>query len=83
MKWMIDITFHADRQAEVAALVPQEQAHIKELREKGVVENLYISASRGHVWLIIHADSQAQVEQELSALPLYPYMQFEITQLVG
>ncbi len=85
MKWMITIRFNprdAQQQTEMMALIPQEQAHIKVLREQQIVDALYISADRRLVWLVMAGDSQEQVQQQLTALPLYPYMQTEISQLV-
>ena len=83
MRWMIDITFKPGSGPEMAPLVPREQEHIKELRERGVVEQLYISQQREHVWLVMQGESQDAVEQELRALPLYPYMNFQILPLIS
>lgn len=83
MKWMIDITFKPGSGPEMASLVPQEQEHIKVLRERGVVEQLYLSQQRERCWLVMQGESQEAVEQELRALPLYPYMNFQIIPLLG
>ena len=81
--FMIAITFEvaAGRQGEMAALIPQEQAHIRELQQQGVVETLYISADRSRVWLIMRGASQREVEQTLATFPLYPYMRPVFTEL--
>ena len=54
MKCMIAIQFHPQQlteqqRTEMMALIPEEQAHIKRLREKGIVEAIYISADRTQV----------------------------------
>ncbi len=84
MRWMVSFGFRVapEQQAEVAALIPQEQAHIKELTAQGVVEALYISADRSHVWLVMQGDSEAEVAQSLETFPLYPYMLSELTPLL-
>lgn len=82
MKFMIDIKFTSQHQAEIVALIPSEQAHVKELREQGAIEALYISNDRSRIWLVMQGQSQAQVQQKLKAFPLYPYMQAECTPLI-
>ncbi len=81
MRWMITIRFRPEQRAEIDALVPQEQAHVRALMERGTIETLYLSTDRSQVWLVMRGDSQAQVEQELRSFPLYPYMQLEIASL--
>lgn len=66
---------------EMNALIPQEQAHIKVLREQGIVEALYISAEHPYVWIVMQGESKEFIQQTLQSLPLYPYMQTEITPL--
>jgi muconolactone delta-isomerase len=83
MKWMADITFKPGSGSEMAPLVPKEQEHIRELRGRGVVEHLYMTENRDHVWIILQGDSQDAIEQELRALPLYPYMNLQILSLLG
>lgn len=83
MKWMADITFKPGSGPEMAPLVPKEQEHIKELRERGVVEQLYITEKRDHVWIILQGEAQDAVEQELRAFPLYPYMNLQVLPLLS
>ena len=82
MRFMVEITFIPQHQPEIAALVPQEQAHIKTLMEQGIVQAIYISADRSHVWVVMQGESQEHVQQELQSFPLYPYMNVELTALV-
>ena len=82
MRFMVEITFIPQHQSEIVALVPQEQAHIKTLMEQGVVQAIYISADRSHVWVVMQGESQEHVQQELQSFPLYPYMNVELTALV-
>ena len=49
---------------------------------KGIVETIYVSADRTVVWLIMKGESKEQLEQELSAFPLYPYMKTQFIPLV-
>lgn len=81
MKFMVSAGFQGSSE-ERNALIPQEQAHIKALREKGIVEALYISADHPYVWIIMQCESKEFILQTLQSLPLYPYMQPEITPLM-
>lgn len=69
------------RQA-MSALLPQEQEHVRELMQQGIIEAIYISTDRTLVWLVMQGESQAQLEQELSHFPLYPYMKADWKPLV-
>ena len=81
MKIMVSTGFQGSL-GEIQAIIPQEQAHIKALMERGIVESIYISADRSHVWIVMQGESEELVLQALQSLPLYPYMQPEITLLV-
>ena len=81
-KYMVSITFVPGHQSEIAALTPQERAHIAELRTKGIVETLYISQeSGGLVWIVMNGESKDEVQKALESFPMYPYMVLEITTL--
>ena len=82
MRWMADITFKSGSGPEMAPLVSKEQEHIKELRDQGVVEQIYITEKRDHVWIVMQGESQDAVEQELRAFPLYPYMNLQLLPLL-
>ena len=75
MRMMITVYFDPQHAEEISALVPQEQEHVKELLLQGKLEVLYISADRTTVWLILKGESAEEIQQELTAFPLYPYMQ--------
>lgn len=82
-RFLVDMGFEVppDRYNEMLSLVPQEQAHVAELRGRGIVETIYISADRSHVWLIMHGPSRQAVEQALTDFPLHPFMRPTITEL--
>lgn len=82
MRFMVITGFQGPAE-ERNALIPQEQAHIKALKEKGIVEALYISSSEHpYVWIVMQGESQEFIQQTLQSLPLYRYMQPEITPLM-
>jgi muconolactone delta-isomerase len=81
MEFMINARFRPQDQTEVFARIPQEQARIKELKDQGIEEALYISSDLSQVWIVMQGESQDQVQKSLETLPLYPYMEVQITPL--
>lgn len=82
MRMMIVIQFDPQHFEAMSALIPKEQEHIRELMSKGIVEAIYVSTDRTVVWLIMKEESKEQLEQKLSAFPLYPYMKAQFVPLV-
>ena len=81
MKFMVTVTFNQKPNDELRALIPAEQSRIKELVTQGVMQNGYMAASRSKIWLIMQGESQDVVQAALESLPLYKFMNVEITPL--
>jgi muconolactone delta-isomerase len=82
MKCFVAVTFVPGQQGAIAALMPAEQAHVRELMERGAIEAIHVAADRSRIWLVVPGDSPDQVRQTMAGLPLYPYMQLEVTPLL-
>ncbi len=82
MNMMVSIGFVQGQRDAIAALLPAEQARVAELREQGAIQAIFIEADRSHIWLVLPGESQEDVRQTLSTLPLYPYMELELTPLL-
>ena len=81
-RYMVSFTFVPGHQAEVTALIPQEQAHVKMLKEAGTIEALYISYENGgRGWIVMKGESKEGIQKALEAFPLHPYMVLEIVAL--
>jgi muconolactone delta-isomerase len=81
MRFLTKETFKAPPTAEVQALIPAEQAKVKELTEQGMIEALYVAADQSSAWMVWNVDSQAALEETHNTLPLHPHMNSEITVL--
>jgi len=84
MQFMASISFDPDHRAEIMQGLPAEQARVRQLQEQGVLETLYIPDGNGApkgVWVVFEADSRETVERAIESLPLFPYMQAELTPL--
>ena len=53
MRSMITMQLDMQHREEIAALVPQERAHVSELMSKGTIEALYMSANRTSFWMLM------------------------------
>lgn len=71
MKLMVALTIRRD--PAVAALIPAERAHIRDLMQQRKVDALYVGAG-SHVWLVMDAASEDEARQAVEAFPLRPYM---------
>jgi muconolactone delta-isomerase len=82
MRHMVSFKVIPGHQAEIAALVPKEQAHTAELRENGTIEELYLSLENGgHGWIVMKGESKEEIQRALEAFPFYPHMALEIATL--
>jgi len=81
MRFLVKDSFKAPPTAEVQALIPSEQASVKELTEQGLIEVVYVAADLSSVWGIWNCESQAALEEAHKTLPLHKYLTSEITVL--
>ena len=82
MRFLTKETFKAPPTAEIQALIPAEVARVKELSEQGLLAAVYTAADQSAVWIAWNVDSQAALEEALNSLPLHPYNNSEITELI-
>lgn len=82
MRFLTKESFRAPPTSEVLALIPAEQARVKELVDQGVVEAAYAAADNTAMWLIWHCESQAGLEEAHETLPMHEYLRSDVTQLV-
>jgi muconolactone D-isomerase len=82
MKHLVSVTFVPGQEQAIAERMPAEQAHVRELLQRGAFEQLYVAADRAGVWVVAEAESGDDVQRTMSTLPLYPYMRLQITPLL-
>lgn len=83
MRMMATLTFDQHQRAAVTALIPAEQAAIRELIARGTVEAVYIAADQARVWVVLRGASEGEVRHALESLPMAPYESIELTPLAG
>jgi len=71
MRFMVSFVYRDGVSGEdIQALVPEEQARVKALREEGVVEELYLAADRSRGWFVMQGESEEAIERATASLPL-------------
>jgi muconolactone delta-isomerase len=83
MKYMVQGTMRQSQTAETMALIPAEVAAGAALDQRGIRAALYVAADFSTAWQVFDADSEAEVREALSTLPLTPYTEYRITPLAG
>ena len=63
------------------ALLPKEQALVKELEENGTIVDTFIKLDMSGIFMVVGGNDIEEVHSKLSILPYYPYMKIEIIQL--
>jgi muconolactone delta-isomerase len=84
MQFMASISLDTARRGEVEQLLPAEQARVRELQQEGVLDALYVPDGSGApvgLWVVFNGDSQDAIQSVIQTLPLYPYMQLDLTPL--
>ena len=85
MQFMASITLDtARRRSEVEQVLPAEQVRVRELVQQGVLGALYVPDGSGapdSLWATFNGHSRDAVQRVVETLPLYPYMQLELTPL--
>jgi muconolactone delta-isomerase len=82
MRCLVAVGFVQGQQEAIVALMPAEQAHVRELMRQGVIEAIYIAADRSRVWVVMQGESPDHVRKTMTSFPLYPYMELEVTPLL-
>lgn len=81
MRFMLQATWKQPFDESALALLPAEEARADELAEQGIMEALYLPADQSGAWTVWRCESHTQVQEIAQTLPLYKFLNFEITPL--
>jgi muconolactone delta-isomerase len=82
MRFMVTLTPKPDQGAAINQLLGAEQRRVAELRQAGVLEQLYVHRP-GRAWLVLVADSAPEAHQIVASLPLHEHVEATIESLMG
>lgn len=70
------ITMHFDNsKGNFEELRQKEMAHIKEWKEKGILDSFFIKSAKDGAMIIFKDIQQEDVVRKVEALPFFPYME--------
>ncbi len=81
MRFMLKATWKQPLNATMMALLPAEEARADELAAQGILEALYLPADQSGAWTVWRCESYNQVQEIAQTLPLYNFLDLEITPL--
>jgi muconolactone delta-isomerase len=81
-EYMVTIQLPEQPSAEFISLIPSQREHVNELMQRGLLLSYSLSENREILWLVIFASSPESALRILKTLPLFPYMQYAITELM-
>jgi len=82
MRFMVGFSYREGVSGEeVQELVPAEQARVKELKEEGILEDLFLAADRSRGWLVMRGESEGEAREAAASLPLSKLWEVEVTPL--
>ena len=81
MRYMLKMTWKQPPNEEVMALMPAEQARVKELIDQGVQEVSYLAADKSTAWVVWECASQDEVQETLQTLPMHDFFDTGISPL--
>ena len=81
MCFMLKATWKQPLDETMMALLPAEEARADELAQQGIMEALYLPADQSGAWTVWRCESQNEVQEIVQTLPLYHFLNFEITPL--
>lgn len=81
-EYMIIVQFISSLNEEFASLVPEQRAQVNKLMEKGIITSYSLSADRQTLWVTMLATSVDAVNTTLRMMPLFKFMQYEVTELM-
>jgi muconolactone delta-isomerase len=82
MRFMVTFTPKPDQEEAISQLVGAEQQRVAELRQAGVLEQLYVHGP-GRAWLVLMVDSANEADRIIASLPLRPHVEATLESLMG
>jgi muconolactone delta-isomerase len=81
-QFMIEFRIPQPMTEEFAGLIPAQRARVSELMAEGRMLNYSLSMDRAKLWTVMVGESSASVRRLVRSLPLTPYMEWEMSELM-
>jgi len=81
LQYMVDFTLPPDLPEEFVSRIPRQRAAVNRLLSEGKVLNYALSLENAKLWAVFSVESEAELMELISELPLTPYMKVRISEL--
>jgi muconolactone delta-isomerase len=81
LQYMVDFTLPPDLSEEFVSRIPRQRNAVNRLLSEGKVLNYALSLENSKLWAVFSVESEAELMELISDLPLTPYMKVRISEL--
>jgi muconolactone delta-isomerase len=82
-KFIVPFTVPEPMAEEKRALLPAEQARVREMMAEGALLHIFVSSDFSEGWIVFAADSPEAVLARMDTLPMRRYMSVRVVELLG
>ena len=68
---------------EMLAILPAQQAWVREMMAKGAMHSLYLSTDMSQGWAVYSANSREDILSQMESMPMRAYMKVNLIELAG
>lgn len=79
--YMVDMRLPDVLDRELMSLVPEQRIYVNRLFQAGKLVTYSLSLEKGRLWAILRADSNLEVLELLSTMPISPHVESDISPL--
>ncbi|HEU4471477.1 MAG TPA: hypothetical protein VFR58_10355 [Flavisolibacter sp.] len=79
-KYLVTAQFEWNEEA--MQVIPEHREYINSLINDQVIEHYAVSMEIQTVWITLNADSKGEVKKLLSKTPFYPYLTYQVNELI-
>lgn len=80
--YMVEFELPEEFTEEFMALIPKQRYVINQMMVEGVIQNYSLSLDRSKLWVVMSAETEFDVMEEMARMPLIDYMVPEVSQLM-
>lgn len=80
--YMVEFDLPEEFTQDFMELIPKQRFVINQMMVEGVIQNYSLSLERDKLWAVMVAESEFELMEELTRMPLIDYMQPHVSQLM-
>ena len=80
--YMVEFELPAEFDEEFMALIPKQRYVIRQMLAEGSVQHYSLSLDRSRLWVVMMAESEIDLMEDIARMPLIDYMTPHVSQLM-